>query len=195
MQQIFDKTSNQKNNWRWDNPRAFGDQVNRCNPQTTTSGKVKDTGERFSWYGSNDLRARIEPPSCRQYKLGNFLAIGSVNWDEIIDGNDDDDNWADHGAPSGGWSLPGDGNDKDDGDGEKDMRGGDKGTGKGKGTKDGELKRKATEDGKGKGKGKGKGNCKGKDIVKQTPGGDDISRTIALQLQKEMSEADWDMEG
>jgi len=49
--------------------------------------------------------------------------------------------------------------------------------------------------GKGKGKGKGKGNSKGKGIVIHSPGGDDISRAVALQLQKEMSEADWDMEG
>jgi len=45
------------------------------------------------------------------------------------------------------------------------------------------------------GKGKGKGNGKGKDIVTQTTGGDDISRAIALQMQKEMYEADKDMEG
>jgi len=44
--------------------------------------------------------------------------------------------------------------------------------------------------GKGKGKGKGKGNGKWENIVEQTPGGDDISRAIALQLQKEMYEAD-----
>jgi len=65
------------------------------------------------------------------------------------------------------------------------MQGGEEGTGEGKGTKDG----------KGNGKGKGKGNGKGKRIVKQTPGGDDISRAVALQLQKEMSEADLDTEG
>ena len=49
--------------------------------------------------------------------------------------------------------------------------------------------------GKGKGKGKGKGNGKGRGIVKQTPGGDDISGAIALQLQKGMFEADSDTEG
>jgi len=46
-------------------------------------------------------------------------------------------------------------------------------------------KGKATEDGKGKGKGKGKGNGKGKGIVEHTRGGDDISRAVALQLQKD----------
>ena len=68
-----------------------------------------------------------------------------------------------------------------------------KGTRTGKGTKDGEWK------GKGKvteqRKEKEKGNVNGKGIVKQTPGGDDISRAVAMQLQKEMYEADSDMEG
>jgi hypothetical protein len=45
------------------------------------------------------------------------------------------------------------------------------------------------------GRGKGKGNGKGKGIVKQTRGGDDISRAIALQLQKERYETDSDVEG
>ena len=80
--------------------------------------------------------------------------------------------------------------------GEEDTHGREKGTGKGKGTKDGKGKGKgkgkATEEGKGKGK--GKGNSKGKGIVKQTPVGDDISCAIALQLQKEMYQADLNAE-
>jgi len=195
MGQMFDKTCDQMNNSRWDNPHAFGDQVNRSNPQTTSLGKVKQTGERFSWYGSDDLRAKIEPPSCRQYEPGDFLAVRPLNWDEIIDEDDDDENWADPGAPSGRKSRPGDDNENDNGEGEEDTQGGEKGTGKGKGTQHGKGKGKATEDGKGKGKGKGKGNGKGKGIVKQTPEGGDISRAVALQLQKEMSEADLDTEG
>jgi len=166
MGQMFDKTRDQMDNWRWDYPCAFGDQVDHPNPQTTSSGKVKRTGECFSWYGSDDLRAMIEPPSCRQYMPGNFLAVGQLNWDEIIDEDDDDENWADPGAPSGGQSRPGDDNDNDNGEGEEDTQGGEKGTGKGKGTKDGKGKGKVTEDGKGKGKGKGKGHGKGKGIVK-----------------------------
>ena len=35
--QMFDKTHDQMNNWRWDNPRAFGDQVDRSNPPTHSS--------------------------------------------------------------------------------------------------------------------------------------------------------------
>ena len=58
-----------------------------------------------------------------------------------------------------------------------------------------ELKWEVSEDRKGKGKGKGQGNGKGKGIIKQTPGGDDISRAVALQLQEEMYEADLDTEG
>ena len=165
MGQMFHKTRDQINNWRWDNPRSFGDQVNSSNPQPTSSGKVKRTGERFSWYGRDDLRTKIEPPSCRQYIPGDFLAVRPLKWDEIIDEFVDDDNWVDPGAPSGGRSRPGDGNDNDNGKSEEDTQGGEKGTGKGKGTMDGKGKGKATEDGKGKGKGKGKGNSKGKGIV------------------------------
>jgi hypothetical protein len=193
MGQMYDKTHNQMNIWGWDNPHAFGDQVDRSNPQTTSSGKVKCTSECFSWYGSDDVRAKIEPPCCRQYKPGNFLAVTPLDWDEIIDEDDDYDNWADPGAPSGDRSRSSNGNDNDDSEGEEGMQGGEKGTGKRKGTKDGKGKGKgkATEEGKGK----GKGNGKGKGIVKQTPGGDDISHAIAVQLQKEMYEADSDTEG
>jgi hypothetical protein len=68
---MFDLTCNQMKIWTWDNPCAFGDQVDRSNPQTTSSAKVKLIGECFSWYGSDDLRAKIELHSCRQYKPGN----------------------------------------------------------------------------------------------------------------------------
>jgi len=184
MGQMFDNTRDQMNNWRWDNPRAFGNQVDRTNPQTTSSGKVKRTAERFSWYGSDDLRAKIEPPSCRQYKPGDFLAVRPLNWDDMIDEDDDDENWVDPRGPSGGRSRPGNGNDNDNGEGEEDTQGGEKGTGKGK----------VTKYGKGKGKGKGKGNGKGKGIVTQTAGGDDISHAVALHMRKERYEADSDTE-
>jgi len=85
MGQMFDKPCDQMNIWRWDNPRAFRDQVNRSNRYTTSSGKVKCTGERFSWYSSDDLRAMIKPPSCRWYRPGDFVAVRPLNWDEIID--------------------------------------------------------------------------------------------------------------
>jgi hypothetical protein len=150
---MFDKARDQKKNWRWDNPRAFGNQVDRSNLQTTSSGKVKHPGECFSWYGSDDLRAKIELPSRRQYKPGDFLAVRPLNWDEIIDEDDDDDNWADPGAPSNGRSCPGDDNNNDDGKSEEDTQGSEKGTRKGKGTKDGKGKGNATDDGKGKGNG------------------------------------------
>ena len=193
MGQMFDKTHDQLNNGRWDTSHAFRDEVDRSNPQTTSSGKVKRTSERFSWYGSDDPRAKIEPPSCRQYKPGDFLAIRPLHWDEIIDEDDDNENWADPGAPSGGRSHPGDGNDNDNAEGEEDTQGGEQATGKGKGTKDG--KGNGQRKGKGKGTGKGQGKGKGKGIVKQTPGGDDISCAVALQLQKERYEADSDTEG
>jgi hypothetical protein len=56
---MFDKTRDQMNNWRWDNPHTLGDQFNPSNPQTTSSGKVKCTRERFSRYSSDDLRVNI----------------------------------------------------------------------------------------------------------------------------------------
>jgi len=65
MGRMFDKTRDQMNNWRWDNPCACWDRVDRSNPQTTNSGKVKPSGGHFSWYGSDHPRAKIEPPSCR----------------------------------------------------------------------------------------------------------------------------------
>jgi len=158
MGRMFHKTRDQMNNWRWDYPRAFGDQVDRSNPQTTSSGKVTRTGERFSWYGCDDLWAMIEPPSCRQYKPGDFLAVRPLNWDEIIDEDDDDGNWADPGAPSNGRSRPGDGNDNEDGESEEDMQGGEKGTGKMKGNKgwerdsEGDWGREGESEGEGEGK-------------------------------------------
>ena len=108
--------------------------------------------------------------------------------------DDDDENRADHVTPSGGRSHPGEDNDNDHGVGDEDKQRGENATGTWKGTRDGKRKGKATEDGKGKGKGK-KGNGKGKDIVEQTPGGDDISRAVAFQVQKEISEADLDTKG
>jgi hypothetical protein len=151
---------------------------------------VKCKGEHVPWYGSDDLRAKIEQPSCRQYKPGDFLAFRPLNWDEIIDKDDDNENGADPGAPSGGRSRPGAGNDNDDSEGEENRLGGEKGTRNRQGTKDGKGKGKATEDRKGKGKGKGNRNGKGKGIVEQTPGEHDISRTVALRLQKNMSEVE-----
>ena len=136
MGQMFNKTCYQINNWRWDNPSAFGNQVDRSNQQITRSGKVKCTSKCISWYGSDDLRATIEPPSCRHNKAGDFLAVRPLNLDGMIDQDDDNKNWADPGAPSSGRSSPGDDNANDDGEGAEDMQGGEKGPGKGKGTKD-----------------------------------------------------------
>jgi len=183
------------NNWRWDNPHAFGDQIDRYNPPTTSSGKAKHTGEHSSWYGSDDPQAMIEPPSYRQCKPGHFLAVRPLNWVEIIDDDDHDANWAHAGAPCSEWSCHGHGNDNEDGTGEEGMQGVEKWTGQGKGMKDG--KGKGTWKGKTtvEGKGKGKGNGKGKGMVIQTPGGDHISGAVDLQLQKEMYDADMDTEG
>jgi hypothetical protein len=49
--------------------------------------------------------------------------------------------------------------------------------------------------GRGKGRGRGRETVKGKVLLNKPQGGDDISRAIALQLQKERYETDSDMEG
>jgi hypothetical protein len=161
MGQMFDKTRDEMKNWTWDKQGAFGDQVDNSNPETTRSGQVHRTGEYFYWYGSNYLRAKIEPPSCRQYKPGDLLAVRPLSWDEIIDEDDDDDTWVDPGTPSGGRSRPSHGNDNDDSKGEEDTQSSEIGTGKGKGTKDGKGKGKGKATNKWKGKGKGNGKGKG----------------------------------
>jgi len=181
---MFEKTRDQMNHWRWDNPHAFGDQVVRSNPQKTSSGKIKRIREGYSWYGSDDLRVKIQPPSCQQYKQRYFLAVGPLYRDEIINEDDSDENWAYPRVPSGGMSRPGDGNDNDDGKGEEEMQGSGKRTGEMKGVKDGQDEQKAAEDrnqmgkatekenGKGKGKGKWNRHGKVKGIVKQTAEGE-----------------------
>jgi hypothetical protein len=173
MGQTVDKTRDLMNNGRWDNHPAFGDQVDHNNLQTTRSRKVKRSAEHFSLYGSDDLRANIETPSCWQYEAEDVLAVKPLSSDEIINEHDDDENWADPGATCSGRCRPGDGNDNVIGDGEEDEQGGENRTGKATGKKDG----------KGTGKGKRMGNSNGKGIVKQTPGGDDISHAVALQLE------------
>jgi hypothetical protein len=118
--------------------------------------KVKRSSEGFSWYNCDDLRAQIETQICQKYKPGDFREVRPLNWDEIIEQDDDDDSWADPGAPSCRSMRPGYGNDIEVGESEENTQGAQKATGKGKGT----------QDGKGKRKGKGKGNGTGKGIVK-----------------------------
>jgi len=61
-------------------------------PQTGSVRTGGIIGEHVSWCGSDDLKANIEPPSCRQYKPGDILAVRPLSWDEIIDEDDDDVN-------------------------------------------------------------------------------------------------------
>jgi len=75
-----------------------------------------------------------------------FLAIRPLNWDEILNEDNDDENWEDPAVPCTGRSCPRDGNGNDNGEGEGNTQGGEKGTGQGKGTKDEKGKPKATED-------------------------------------------------
>jgi hypothetical protein len=119
---MFDNTRDKMNNWRWDNPRAFGNEVSCSNPEITSLGMVKCADERSSWYGRDDLRVKSEPPSCRQYKPGDFVGSRPLNLDEIIDKDDEDENWVDTRAPSGGRSRPGNDNDNDNGEGVEDTK-------------------------------------------------------------------------
>jgi len=161
MGQMYNETRNQMNNWMWDNPHAFRDQINRSSLQTASLGMDKRTGKHFYWYGSNDLGGKMESKSGQRYKPGDLLPVRSLNWDELIDKVDDNENWVDPRAPSSGRSHLRYGNDTDDSKGKHDTQGSEKGTGKRQVAKDGKGKQKATEDGKGKGKALEKGNGKG----------------------------------
>jgi len=48
MGQMLHKTRHQMNSWRWDNPHAFGDKVEGSDLDTTSSEKVKHTGDCVS---------------------------------------------------------------------------------------------------------------------------------------------------
>jgi hypothetical protein len=76
-------------------PRVYGNLVDDFNPQRTSTGKDKYTGESFSWYGFNDFRAKIELFSCQLYKGSGFQAVIQLNWNQIIDKEHDDENWVD----------------------------------------------------------------------------------------------------
>jgi hypothetical protein len=77
-----------------------------------------------------------EPPSSQQYKPGDLLPIGQLNWDDTMDDDSDDVKWGDPQASCSRRSHPSDGNVIDDGNGQEDMLGSENGTSKGKGTTD-----------------------------------------------------------
>jgi len=79
MSHRFDKTHEQMNNWRRYNPEAFGDPIVELPTERTRSGKWKPTGKQIKWYGTADLMAKLEPPSCRGGKApASFLALQPV---------------------------------------------------------------------------------------------------------------------
>jgi hypothetical protein len=88
MGHIFATTSSQMNNWGWDNPGAFMDEVASFYPPKTISGKAKPHGDSFYLSGCDYPRAKSEESCCQQYKPSDVLAIKPLNWDEIIDDND-----------------------------------------------------------------------------------------------------------
>jgi hypothetical protein len=101
MGKMFDNTHEQMNNLWWDNQHAFGDVQDCSNPQTTSWWKVNPTRELFSWHGSNDFMAHIEPPTCWQYMPHGFLVCRPMNPNDIFHYFIDDMNWADPRAPMG----------------------------------------------------------------------------------------------
>lgn len=115
-----------------------------------------------------------------------MLDIRPLNWDEIIEEDDDNENWADRGSLGDRSTHPGDENHHHDGKGQVNKQGGVQWTRKGKGTQDENGKGKATEDEKGRGKGLGMPNGERKGIVILTPGGDVISHAIDLLMHMEM---------
>jgi hypothetical protein len=91
MGHMFDNTGNQTNNQWWDNLRAFGDQVDCSNPQTTSSWRGKSTRESFTCYSCDDPWVKVEPSRCQLFKAGDFLAVRRLNWDETINDDDNDE--------------------------------------------------------------------------------------------------------
>ena len=62
MGQMFDKTRDQMNNWSWDIPCAFGNQVNRSNLQTTRSGMGRGKGwgrQRRKGRGRETVKGKV----------------------------------------------------------------------------------------------------------------------------------------
>jgi hypothetical protein len=130
MGEMFDTNHDQRSHWRWDYPHDFGDQVDCSNPQTASWGKVTATLERVSWYGGDHFGTKRDLPSSWQFKTGDFLAVRPLNWDEIINKADHDENWADPAVQRGGRSRPSNCNNNDEGKGEELTQSSDKGTGK-----------------------------------------------------------------
>ena len=123
---MFDRSYNQMNKWRWDNPSDFGDQADCYNPQSTSPGMVKCKGKHFSQYGRDVLKEILEPPRCNQYNPSDFLVVIPQNWDEIMDKHNDDLNWADPRALNGGRSCPRDGSNNYNSKSAEDMQGSEK---------------------------------------------------------------------
>jgi hypothetical protein len=93
--------------------------------------------------------------------------VSPRNWDEIIDEDDADQNWAEPGSTSSARSHPVDGDDNDYGESEEHMHEGENRTRTRNGIQDVKGQVKATEDGQKNQKGRRNVNIKGKDIVKQ----------------------------
>lgn len=94
---------------------GFGDHVDSSKTQILRSPKVQPMSQHVSRDGSDNLSAMIELGTCQQYKPGEFLAVGSQKWNEVLDKDNDHVNWADHSSSSIGRISSGNGIDNHDG--------------------------------------------------------------------------------
>jgi hypothetical protein len=171
MRQLVDTTSDQGNNWRGDNHRAFEDQVDCSDPFKTSSGASVRHCMHFGLYSSNKLRINIQQPGCRHDKPGEVLVVRPLNLDEKIDNQDDNEKSRNSGEPIGETSSLRDVQENDDCQGEEAKQGVENGTGM----------RKGTNKREGNGKGKQNRNSKAKGSVKHNPRCVDISHAVAFQ--------------
>jgi len=99
------------------------------------------------------------------HKPCDFLAVRPLNWDGGIDDDDEGENWVHRSVPSSGRSHPTHGINNNDGEGEEDKQGGEKGTGKGREQTMGRGNGRQPRTGRGKRRGKGRETVKAKVLL------------------------------
>jgi hypothetical protein len=113
------------------------DQDDSSNLQMTSLGNVKLTSKYFCFYLSDDHMAQILPLIYLQYMLRDFLVARTLNWDEMIDNDYEDEYRVDPRGPRGRRTNHHNSNNNHDCEGDEDTKGGESGTRKGYGTTDG----------------------------------------------------------
>jgi hypothetical protein len=97
---MFDKTHIEMNHWKWENARTFGDQLNYSIVRATSLRMVLRTGQHYSLYRCYDISAMLELARYREQNLADFLAVGLLQWNEIIESDNVDYNCVDSGKLS-----------------------------------------------------------------------------------------------